>query len=164
MHASLEEWLTGPKSPGLIILEHELSNMSVQAFIDAFPLIGQNGWNIVSVTELGGADPYQNANSSTSSVQPANGILAFDYSASANISSSTVSPQISSESGFSSQTPSATTTSSTTTSSTTLPSTSSLGAQEQQTSSSTRNEIAPWRMVEFIALAVAVVLPGASII
>jgi chitin deacetylase len=31
--AGLQEWYAGPKSPGLIILEHELTNDTVNAFI-----------------------------------------------------------------------------------------------------------------------------------
>ncbi|OSX60407.1 carbohydrate esterase family 4 protein, partial [Postia placenta MAD-698-R-SB12] len=60
VHASLAEWYAGPQSPGLIILEHELSNLSVQAYIDAFPFIGQNGWDVVSVARLDNASAYQN--------------------------------------------------------------------------------------------------------
>jgi len=57
----MQTWLTGPKTPGLIILEHELSDESVQAFIDNYPLIGANGWNPVSVAQLDGLEePYQN--------------------------------------------------------------------------------------------------------
>ncbi|PCH41197.1 carbohydrate esterase family 4 protein, partial [Wolfiporia cocos MD-104 SS10] len=48
VHAELAAWYGGPKSPGLIVLEHELSNLSVQAYVDAFPLIAQNGWALVS--------------------------------------------------------------------------------------------------------------------
>ena len=43
---------SGPKSPGLIILEHELANETVQAFMEAYPLIKQNGWNYTSVARL----------------------------------------------------------------------------------------------------------------
>ena len=62
MQVNLKKWITGPKSPGLIILEHELSNYTVSAFIDAFPQIKSNGWNIVSVAELDGGSAYHNAN------------------------------------------------------------------------------------------------------
>jgi len=61
IHTNMQTWLTGPKTPGLIILEHELSDESVQAFIDNYPLIGANGWNPVSVAQLDGLEePYQN--------------------------------------------------------------------------------------------------------
>lgn len=34
------------------MLEHELTVQSAQAFIDNYPLIGQNGWNIVSAAQM----------------------------------------------------------------------------------------------------------------
>ena len=34
IHTNLTNWYNGPKTPGLMILEHELSDGSVQAFID----------------------------------------------------------------------------------------------------------------------------------
>ncbi|KIY71454.1 carbohydrate esterase family 4 protein [Cylindrobasidium torrendii FP15055 ss-10] len=61
INASMTEWLNGPKSPGLVILEHELSTMSVQAFIDAYPVMQSTGWNIQSVVSIYGDSPYQNA-------------------------------------------------------------------------------------------------------
>ena len=73
---------TGPKSPGLIILEHELSNQSVQAFIDAYPVMKANGWNITSAAQLAGNIPYQNADSSTAPVTPANGVIVGDINSS----------------------------------------------------------------------------------
>lgn len=75
VHASLTKWITGPKNPGLIVLEHELSQYTVQAFIDAYPLIKSNGWNVVSVTELDGESAYANADGDDGSVTPASGIF-----------------------------------------------------------------------------------------
>ncbi|KAF9230962.1 carbohydrate esterase family 4 protein [Melanogaster broomeanus] len=69
--SELQSWITGPTSPGLVILEHELSDMSVQAFVDAYPLMVSNGWNIVSLTQMDGLGSYQNAINSTSPVTPA---------------------------------------------------------------------------------------------
>jgi len=82
INASMTKWLTGPKSPGLIILEHELSNQSVQAFIDAYPVMKANGWNITSAAQLAGNIPYQNADSSTAPVTPANGVIVGDINSS----------------------------------------------------------------------------------
>lgn len=156
VQSSLEKWLTGPKSPGLIILEHELSNMSVQAFIDAFPLIGQNGWNIVSVTELNNSSPYQNADSSTSSVQPVDSVLAMnDTSSSVSIDTSS-SVVASSESSGASNTASQISSSS---SSSAHPIATNLGAQTQKTSSSPRSG-ASWGMLE---LATTLALISAAI-
>jgi hypothetical protein len=74
INASMTQWLTGPKTPGLIILEHELTNMSASAFIAAYPTIVSNGWKLESVATLvsQGAGVYQNAQDSTASVTPAN--------------------------------------------------------------------------------------------
>ena len=67
----MTKWLTGPKSPGLIILEHELSNQTTGAFIQAFPLIAQNGWKFESVARLDGGTVYQNSPNSTADVEAA---------------------------------------------------------------------------------------------
>jgi hypothetical protein len=70
-------FFSGSKSPGLIILEHELFDMSVQAFIDAYPLIKSNNWTFASLTGIfNGGDTYQNAHNSSSNVTFAGGILA----------------------------------------------------------------------------------------
>ncbi|KAL0961412.1 hypothetical protein HGRIS_006361 [Hohenbuehelia grisea] len=66
---SMHKWLTGPKSPGLIILEHELTDESVQAFIDAYPAIKQNGWRMGSLATIISDSAYQNADTS-GNVQP----------------------------------------------------------------------------------------------
>ena len=51
----MQKWLTGPKTPGLIILEHEVSNDTVTAFIDNYPLFKQNGWNCISSVLVNGS-------------------------------------------------------------------------------------------------------------
>ncbi|OSD04276.1 glycoside hydrolase/deacetylase [Trametes coccinea BRFM310] len=88
--ASLKQWITGPKSPGLIILEHELTNNTVGAFIQAFPLIQQNGWKFVSIAQLDGGSPYSNSPSSTGAVTPGQVAVldGSDDSSSSNSSSS----------------------------------------------------------------------------
>ncbi|KAG9010174.1 hypothetical protein FRB90_008006 [Tulasnella sp. 427] len=72
-----QKWLTGPKSPGLIILEHELADSTVDAFINAYPLMKSNGWDTRSIPDLFGAGYYQNAEDNTSPVvtplDPVNG-------------------------------------------------------------------------------------------
>ncbi|KAF9026290.1 glycoside hydrolase/deacetylase [Hymenopellis radicata] len=50
--ASITGWLTGPKSPGLAILEHELTEDTVQAFMNAFPAMKANGWETASIALL----------------------------------------------------------------------------------------------------------------
>ncbi|KAI0743087.1 glycoside hydrolase/deacetylase [Daedaleopsis nitida] len=69
--ADLHQWITtAPKSPGLVILEHELMNDTVGAFIQAFPLIAQNGWTFESVARMRGAPVYQNAADGAGDVTP----------------------------------------------------------------------------------------------
>ncbi|OAX43494.1 carbohydrate esterase family 4 protein [Rhizopogon vinicolor AM-OR11-026] len=67
----MTQWLTGPKDTGLIILEHELSDQSVKAFMDAYPLMVSNGWKRISVAQLDASPAYQNSWNSTSQVNPA---------------------------------------------------------------------------------------------
>ncbi|RXW25255.1 hypothetical protein EST38_g625 [Candolleomyces aberdarensis] len=66
IHQQMTQWLAGPKSPGLMILEHEINEQTVGAFIAAFPLIAQNGWRFESLASAYGVGAYQNAASSTS--------------------------------------------------------------------------------------------------
>ncbi|TDL29874.1 glycoside hydrolase/deacetylase [Rickenella mellea] len=71
INANMQKWLTGPKSPGLIILEHELTKDSVQGFINNYPLMKSNGWQTVSMAQLAagqGANLWQNAAGNTSPV------------------------------------------------------------------------------------------------
>ncbi|KAF8607717.1 chitin deacetylase [Ceratobasidium sp. AG-I] len=57
----LQKAYAGPKSPGLCILEHELSTQSVSVFINTYPLIAQNGWTAKSIPDAVGAPWYQNS-------------------------------------------------------------------------------------------------------
>ncbi|KAL1702298.1 carbohydrate esterase family 4 protein [Schizophyllum commune] len=69
INSSMHDWLTGPKSPGLIVLEHELSLDSVQAFMDAYPVMKENNWDLVSVVDFGSYDHvYQNSDDNTADV------------------------------------------------------------------------------------------------
>lgn len=58
--AKFSDWAEGPKSPGLIVLEHETSNTSVQLFIDAVPVLEAAGWKWASVAQIteGHVDPH----------------------------------------------------------------------------------------------------------
>lgn len=58
----------GPKSPGLNILEHELSKDTVKVFIDTYPLIAQNGWKAESIPNALGESWYLNSADNTSPV------------------------------------------------------------------------------------------------
>ncbi|KAJ6556017.1 hypothetical protein B0H19DRAFT_1151791 [Mycena capillaripes] len=58
----MNTWLNGPKSPGLMILEHELSDLSVGAFMAAYPLMKSAGWNTGSAARLINTDgAYRNS-------------------------------------------------------------------------------------------------------
>lgn len=61
----------GPKTPGLVILEHELSDLAVSSFVSAYPLMVSNGWKRVSLAQMDGLGSYQNAFNATSPVTPA---------------------------------------------------------------------------------------------
>ena len=66
IQANFQRWLSGPKDPGLIVLEHELTNASVQAFMAAYPLMKQYNWVLKPVATLAGLSPYQNTDGDTS--------------------------------------------------------------------------------------------------
>jgi chitin deacetylase len=68
-HAYIYILCQGPKSPGLIILEHELTDDTAQAFINNYYLISRDGWNAISAAEMDGLnEPYQNAQGTTGAV------------------------------------------------------------------------------------------------
>jgi chitin deacetylase len=80
-------WLNGPRTPGLIVLEHEITGDDVSAFINMYPLIASAGggapWQPMSVAQLfdghtnntQGEGWYQNSNDNTASVTGANILL-----------------------------------------------------------------------------------------
>jgi hypothetical protein len=90
VQASMTQWLTGPKTPGLVILEHELTTVASQTFIDAYPLMTQNGWRIVSVAQMDGQGAYINSNDSISPVQRFDGVLGAQFTNTPPTSSSQI--------------------------------------------------------------------------
>ncbi|KAG2013658.1 chitin deacetylase [Coprinopsis cinerea AmutBmut pab1-1] len=63
----LERSILGPKSPGLMILQHEVTDASIDVFMNVFPLIAQQGWEFGSLASVvGDRRAYQNAESSSS--------------------------------------------------------------------------------------------------
>ncbi|KAJ7890800.1 hypothetical protein B0H13DRAFT_2234871 [Mycena leptocephala] len=101
INASMTEWITGPKSPGLIILEHELSDQSVASFMAAYPLMKSNNWNTASLAQIvDGASAYQNAASSLTAVTLSD-IVAVSNSSSSGSSASSSSGSSASSSGTS---------------------------------------------------------------
>ena len=83
--------LAGPKSPGLNILEHEISSDDVTSFLYAYPLMKSNGWVVKSLPEITGANWYQNSKDNVSPVTPMDQIANYPPKANITIlSSSTV--------------------------------------------------------------------------
>ena len=62
-----------------MILEHELTEQSAQAFIDAYPLMVSTGWDLKSAAEINGTSVYLNSKDSSSPVQKANGVVLGDF-------------------------------------------------------------------------------------
>ncbi|KAJ6613444.1 hypothetical protein B0H10DRAFT_2048505 [Mycena sp. CBHHK59/15] len=100
INASMTQWLTGPKSPGLIILEHELSDQSVGSFIAAYPVMKQNNWNTKSVAQIvQGTSAWQNAASGSAAVSLADILVGQSGSSSNSSASASASAGPSSPSG-----------------------------------------------------------------
>lgn len=99
IQAAFTGWLNGPRSPGLIVLEHEITADDVTAFINMYPLIaaatGGAPWQALSVAQLfdaqhgGTTGWYQNADDNTSPVTSAeiiSGLVTGSASATASAS------------------------------------------------------------------------------
>jgi len=91
--SALQNFLSTPKTTGLIVLEHELTDTTVNGFIQSFSMIASNGWNFQSLAQvLGGGSSYTNAqNSSSNDVIQEPIVSAVSTSASASSSSSSSS-------------------------------------------------------------------------
>ncbi|KAJ7095385.1 carbohydrate esterase family 4 protein [Mycena belliarum] len=110
INASMTKWITGPKSPGLIILEHELSDQSVATFMAAYPLMKLNNWKTISLAQMvSGTSAYQNAPSSSGTVTLA-GIVASNSNSSSSASKSASDTKRPSPTGSSKTSASATST------------------------------------------------------
>ena len=105
VEAQYAKWIAGPKSPGLVVLEHELSVQTVQVFMDMYPKIKAAGWQTMSLARINGSAVYQNAEDSTGPVTFVADITEADGQEPASSSSSaTPSPSSSSSSSSSSST------------------------------------------------------------
>ncbi|KAG6817408.1 hypothetical protein H0H87_009053 [Tephrocybe sp. NHM501043] len=93
IHDSFVKWLAAPKTTGLIVLEHEFSDQSVNAFIDAYPLIGPAGWKTASLTSIIGDSTYQNSDDDDSPVTP-DGILVGASGGSADTADTSSTPAV----------------------------------------------------------------------
>lgn len=67
----LNKWLSGPKNPGLVILEHELTDDTVGIFMNTtWPGIQAHNWQPKSIAQMLNLPFYQNARDSKSPVTP----------------------------------------------------------------------------------------------
>ncbi|KAK4685257.1 chitin deacetylase, partial [Tremellales sp. Uapishka_1] len=68
VEATMSGWLTGSKTPGLVVLEHELNANTVQVFMNEYPVMKSNGWNVMNVAKAFSLPLYQNSDSNTAAV------------------------------------------------------------------------------------------------
>ncbi|KAF9485353.1 chitin deacetylase [Pholiota conissans] len=115
IESALTKFLALPKTPGLIILEHEIASVTVNAFITAYPQIQAAGWKFMSLAKaVNNGATYQNAQSSTSDdVVKADIILGLSSTSSMS-TSSTLTPTSSSTTSSSATTGTSSPTSTTT--------------------------------------------------
>ncbi|TXT15874.1 hypothetical protein VHUM_00377 [Vanrija humicola] len=57
----LDGWLNGPRSPGILALEHEINKETVDVFMAEYPKFAASNWQVSSVPDAYGLDWYQNA-------------------------------------------------------------------------------------------------------
>ncbi|GAA5967823.1 hypothetical protein JCM3765_001893 [Sporobolomyces pararoseus] len=115
LEAELRKWQTGPKSPGVIGLEHESGPNTVAGFVNTFSGIKQNGWDARNIPDLWDAQWYQNAEDNDDPKKNTSFVIGsgpFNTSSAAVVSSSSSAlPSSTSTSSTSTSTRSATTTS-----------------------------------------------------
>jgi hypothetical protein len=96
---TMNGWLTGPKSPGLNILEHELNDNTINVFMDNFPKMISNGWNVKNIAEAWSMDWYQNSDDSNTGNVAAASVGGGAVTMSANSSSLSSRSESSTSSG-----------------------------------------------------------------
>lgn len=65
IQASFQGWLSGPQTTGLIVLEHELTNDAVTAFMNVYPVMKQYNWNLKSAVMLNATSGWFNSEDDT---------------------------------------------------------------------------------------------------
>ncbi|EPQ28750.1 uncharacterized protein PFL1_03553 [Pseudozyma flocculosa PF-1] len=101
---SVKPWITGPKSPGLIILEHELTHASIDIFKGYYPDLKGLGWDAMNIAQLSGAEWYKNAADSKAKPDDRKLLGAYQSAAPAAASStSSAAPAAKTSSGASGQ-------------------------------------------------------------
>ena len=103
IQAAFTQWFNGPRSPGLIVLEHEITADDVTAWINMYPLIAAAGggapWKAMSIAQLfdghtngtHGKGWYQNSDNNTAVVTSAD-ILNVTTSTSSTVASASTTP------------------------------------------------------------------------
>lgn len=69
LDATLQNFYRGPKSPGLIILEHEVTSRSVGGFTRNFATLKSQNWNASNIPSIWGVPWYLNADTTSSGVK-----------------------------------------------------------------------------------------------
>jgi len=91
VNAMMSGWLTGSKSPGLLILEHEVNPNDIGVFMTNYPLMMSNGWSVKTVADAFSMDWYQNSadnKASVTTMSVGSGQLASNSSSSTSASAS----------------------------------------------------------------------------
>lgn len=104
---TMNGWLTGPKSPGLNILEHELNDNTVNVFMDNYPKMVSNGWNISNIADAWSMAWYQNSADSNNGDVASMAVAGGAVSMTANSSSISSRSESSTSSGIQSNSQSA---------------------------------------------------------
>lgn len=64
----MKGWFHEPKNPGIVALEHELNDDTVQVFMNVYPEASQTGWKFQSVADAFGFNWYQNSKTNDAEV------------------------------------------------------------------------------------------------
>ena len=86
--AAASAGIHGPKSPGLIMLEHELTHASIKVFKDYFPSIKSLGWSPSNIADLFNLPWYKNAWNDQTPAQKGTVLQTFSLGSSASNSTS----------------------------------------------------------------------------
>ncbi|EJT48936.1 Chitin deacetylase [Trichosporon asahii var. asahii CBS 2479] len=64
----MKGWFHEDKNPGIVALEHELNDQTVQVFLNVYPEASQTGWKFLSVADAFGFNWYQNSKTNADEV------------------------------------------------------------------------------------------------
>lgn len=112
VQAAVQKAIQRPKSPGVILLEHELTTESVQIFKDAYSQIKAAGWKTQTLSDAINKDWYANAKDGRSTPTPVKGMTVNDTTHTTSTSSTSSTNTASSTSSSTTSTSSSTSTTS----------------------------------------------------